>query len=353
MNRIEREATINSLTNLESYYQSRYEYYLAMATEAKENRERVGLLLLDLGRDVLTSFGSEEASHLAKDIQKTGREQNRETPQFSIDERVNFELPQTNSLQDLEESAIAVVDQESLAPSVSQMKEWTLSLAKAMSIIELVSNSDSGKALHQNYLHHVIDREFEQKLSPELIELYLEEAIRRGYLELDEFDNNCYRGKPKKDSNSEVSIDRSNMDSRDGEVWQSAQLPTIEPLDSNVASDRSSKSPTLTIAKHKANNREQSRIKIGKPYDLPESDKLKSTLGETIEGYIALNHPKRFSIDDVINYLYPQNAQLNWDKDLKNKIRNSIFNVLSRKAYLGKRWTRVKVGVYQPLTSKR
>ena len=45
-------AMIDSLTQLESYYQSKYEYYLAMATEAKENKERVGLLLLDLDRDV-------------------------------------------------------------------------------------------------------------------------------------------------------------------------------------------------------------------------------------------------------------------------------------------------------------
>ena len=87
MDRIEKEATIDSLTNLEGYYQSRYEYYLAMATEAKENRERVGLLLLDLGRDVLTSFDS-EASHSSKDIQKMGVKQKRETRPFAPDERL-------------------------------------------------------------------------------------------------------------------------------------------------------------------------------------------------------------------------------------------------------------------------
>ena len=340
MDRIEREATIDSLTNLEGYYQSRYEYYLAMATEAKENRERVGLLLLDLGRDVLTSFDS-EASHSSKDIQKMGVEQKRETRPFAPDERVNFELPQTDSPKELE-SAIAVVDKESLAESVSQMKEWTLSLAKAMSIIESVSNSDSGKALHKNYLHHVINAEFEQKLSSELVELYLEEAVRRGYLELDEFDNNCYRG-IKNDSNSEASVERSNMDSKDGES-HSAKLLLIEPLDSNVTSDRLSEEAT---------NTKQSQIRSGKLYDLPESDKLKPTLFETIEGYIALNRPKRFSIDDVINYLYPQDTQLNWDKALENKVRASISNVLSRKPYLGKQWTRIKPGVYRPLTKGR
>ena len=50
MEQVEREMAVDSLTHLESYYQSRYEYYLAMATEAKEHRERVGLLLQDLLR---------------------------------------------------------------------------------------------------------------------------------------------------------------------------------------------------------------------------------------------------------------------------------------------------------------
>ena len=342
MERIETEAIIDSLTHLEGYYQSRYEYYLAMATEAKENRERVGLLLLDLGRDVLTSF-DREASHPSKDIQKTDVEQNRVRP-FAPDERVNFELPQTDSPKELEESTTTIVDEESLASSVSQMKKWTLDLAKAMSIIKSVSDSDSGKVLHQNYLHHLIEDEFEQKLSSELVELYLEEAVIRGDLELDEFNNNCYRGKPKNDSNSEASVDRSNMDSKDGEVFHSAKLLSIEPLDSNVTSDRLSEEAT---------NREQSQIRSGKLYDLPESDKLKPTLFETIEEYIALNRPKRFSIDDVINYLYPRDTQLNWDKARKNKVRASISNVLSRKPYLGKEWKRIKLGVYQPLTKGR
>ena len=320
MEQMETEAAISSLTHLESYYQSRYEYYLAMATEAKENRERVGLLLLDLSRD-LSPFPRQEALHLDRDIQKTGMEQNQDRSFARKDEKTNLELPQTNHK---EISQIAVVDEETIAPSVSQMKEWTLSLAKAMSIIESVSNSDSGKTLHKNYLRHAIDAEFEQKLSPELVELYLEEAVRQGYLELDESDNNCYRG-TKNNSNSEASV---------------------EPLDSNT-SNRSSKSPSKRTGKAIKKN---SQIKSAKPYNLPESDKLKPTLFETIDEYITLNRPKRFTINDIINYLYPQDIQSNWDKDLNNKIRCSISNVLCRKPYIGKRWRRIKLGVYQPLT---
>ena len=85
-----------------------------------------------------------------------------------------------------------------------------------------------------------------------------------------------------------------------------------------------------------------------KPYDLPPSDKLKPTLFETIEGYIESNPSKRFSIDDVINYLYSQDTQLDWDKAQLNKVRASISNVLGRKAYLGKHWSRIKPGVYRP-----
>ena len=182
-----------------------------------------------------------------------------------------------------------------------------------MSVIESVSNSDSGKALHQNYLHHLINRELDIELSSELVELYLEEAVIRGYLEPDEFNNDCYIAKAKNDSGSEAFLEQNE-----------------------------------NIATEKATTEILSRRKSNKPYDLPPSDKLKPTLFETVEGYIALNPNKRFSIDDVINYLYSQPIQSDWDKALKNKVRTSISNVLSRKAYLGKHWSRIKPGVYRP-----
>ena len=323
MERIETEATINSLTHLESYYQSKYEHYLALATEAKEHRERVGLLLQDLCRDVPFGEDNSNAFRLSDRQQKLGGASHR-----SLDpERVIQELPQAEP----SEPASSVVDEKRSAPSsVEQMKRWTLDLSKAMSVIELVSNSDSdsGKTLHQNYLHHLLNAEFEQELSVELVELYLEEATRRGYLEVDEFDRNCYRGKPKNDSNSEAFLEQN------GQLTGRSEATTPCPHE-NIA--------TLPVTTDRFSGRES-----GKPYDLPFSNRLKPTLFETIEGYIEENRPKRFSIDDVINYLYPQPVQLDWDKALKNKVRASISNVLGRKAYLGKYWSRIKPGVYRP-----
>jgi|GEM_PF-4683503 len=309
MEQIEREAAISSLTHLESYYQSRYEHYLAMATEAKENKERVGLLLLDLDKDV--SYPDNLAKSSFDDI----RHNNESTSHRSLNnQRVNLELPQADPEFTRSSPAPSVVDEEKEAPSsVEQMKRWTLDLFKAMSVIESVSKNDSGKALHQNYLHHLINRELGIELSSELLELYLEEAIRRGYLEPDEFNNDCYIAKVKDDSGSEAFLEQNE----------------------NMATD-------------KATTAKLSGKENGRPYDLPDSDKLKPTLFETIEGYMEKNRPKRFSIDDVINYLYSQPIQSDWDKALKNKVRISISNVLSRKAYLGKHWSRIKPGVFRP-----
>ena len=302
MEQFETPAMIDSLTQLESYYQSKYEYYLAMATEAKENRERVGLLLLDLDRDVLTAEDKSNAPRLSNRQQSNGSALHQ-----SLDfQKANFELPQAKP----SEPASSVVDEEKEASSsVEQMKRWTLDLFLAMSVIESVSNSDSGKALHQNYLHHLLNAEFDLELSVELVELYLEEATRRGYLEPDEFDHNCYIAKSK----SETFL---------------AQNEDEEPAIDSVTTNRLSR-------------------KSNKPYDLPDSDRLLPTLLETIEGYIAKNCPKRFSIEDVVNYLYPQSVQSDWNQVQRNKVRTSISNVLGRKAYLGKHWSRIKHGVYR------
>ena len=272
MERIEREATIDSLTHLESYYQSRYEHYLAMATEAKENRERVGLLLLDLGRDVSypdnlveskrTSHGSQRSYDPVSSLINRQQKLEADSHQSLDNQRVNLELPQAKP--EIESSPPAVIDEEKEASSsVEQMKRWTLDLFKAMSVIESVSNSDSGKALHQNYLHHLINRELNIELNEELVELYLEEAIRRGYLEPDEFNNDCYIAKPNNNSSSETAFVEQNE---------------------NIATDKATDIQQLSIRES------------GKPYDLPPSGKLKPTLFETIEGYIEKIVPNAFPL---------------------------------------------------------
>jgi len=326
MEQIEREAAISSLTHLESYYQSRYEHYLAMATEAKENKERVGLLLLDLDKDV--SYPVNLAKSSFDDIR---RPDGSASHRSLNNQRVNLGLPQADPEFTRSSPAPSVVDEEKEAPSsVEQMKRWTLDLFKAMSVIESVSKNDSGKALHQNYLHHLINRELGIELSSELLELYLEEAIRRGYLEPDEFNNDCYIAKVKA-VRPRVAEGRKGTRTKTNDSGSEAFLEQNE----NMATD-------------KATTAKLSGKENGRPYDLPDSDKLKPTLFETIEGYMEKNRPKRFSIDDVINYLYSQPIQSDWDKALKNKVRISISNVLSRKAYLGKHWSRIKPGVFRP-----
>ena len=322
-----RQGTVDSLTQLESYYQSKYEHYLAMATEAKENRERVGLLLQDICRDALTlennfvDNGSINRQQNNGTLERRGSNDEkarttRGAPAGGAPASSSYHLPSTESPSSKIRDSIATLDEvedSSAAVAPEQMKKFISDLSIAMSVIESVSDSDSGKTLHQNYLHHLLNRELEQELSVELVELYLEEATRRGYLEPDEFNNNCYRGKPRNDSNSEAFEEHN----------EKAALGSVTTV--------------------RLSGRES-----GKPYDLPSSDKLKPTLFETIEGYIEKNPSKRFSIDDVINYLYPQPVQLDWDKALKNKVRASISNVLGRKAYLGKHWSRIKPGVYRP-----
>ena len=222
MERIETRAMIDSLTQLEGYYQSKYEYYLAMATEAKENKERVGLLLLDLDRNVSdyedSSIGSSLSDGRATQALELcsrdapSRSHNRSASHRSLDpERAIQELPQAKPSEPTSFVAAGhqIVDGEGeTLSSVEQMKRWTLDLFKAMSVIESVSNSDSGKALHQNYLHHLINRKLDIELSEELVELYLEEAIRRGYLEPDEFNNDCYIAKSNNDLSSEALLEQ-------------------------------------------------------------------------------------------------------------------------------------------------
>ena len=364
MERIEREATIDSLRGLESYYQSKYEYYLAMANEAKENKERVGLLLLDLGRDVVTLEDNSNASGSSD-----RRHNNGSTSHQSLDnQRVNLKLPQAEPSFESKSPASGIIDEEREAPnSVEQMRRWTLDLQAAMSVIESVSNSDSGKALHQNYLHHLLNRELDIELSLELVELYLEEATRRGYLEPDEFNNNCYIAgakavRPTASDGGKVMLthdDGTDMpfaegrkrtctktdDSvREGKLEQNENIATVK-ASTEILSGRKSKGASPELGSG-------ARVARNKPYELPPSDKLKPTLFETIEGYIEKNRPKRFSIDDVIDYLYPQSVRSDWNKVQRNKVRTSISNVLSRKAYLGKHWSRIKPGVYRPRTSK-
>jgi hypothetical protein len=285
MEQIETEAMINSLSHLQSYYQSRYEHYLVMATEAKEHRERVSLLLQDL---------------LAHETHEENYLMEKPHDNKSIDA-----LPPSTSPTELSSASAPVVDKDSFEVlDSSQMRKFLDSLSQAMSVIESISRLDSSKTLHQSYLHKILNLEMKTELSVDLVELYLESAITKGYLKLDEFDSSCY-----------IAQER-------------------DKFSNSIQGSLSKPKKSLANRKH---------------YNLPSSSKLKPTLLETVHLYIQQCSPTHFSIEDVINYLYSQQQQLNWSQTKKNKVRSSISNVLGRKIYLGKQWKRLKPGVYQPL----
>ena len=304
MEQIETEAMINSLSQLQGYYQSRYEHYLAMATEAKEHRERVSLLLQDL-----LAHSSHEENYL---MEKPDNNQSIEAK--SLDNGRGSPLLSSASPTELDEDSSGALD-------VEQKRKFLDSVSQAMLVIESVSKSDSGKTLHQSYLHKILNLELKTELSVDLVELYLQEAITRGYLKLDEFDSSCYIAQ----GYSNLSNSMTDLPKKQNKSAECTPLATGN---------------ALPVGRGLANR---------KPYDLPPSNKLKPTLLETIRLFIAECSPTRFSIEDVINYLYPQEQQSSWSQSKKNKVRSSISNVLGRKAYLGKQWRRIRPGIYQPL----
>jgi hypothetical protein len=315
MEQIEREMALKSLTNLESYYQSRYEYYLAMATSAKDNRERVQLLLQDLLRNDATS------EHYLLESSSINQQHSSQLiePRNPNNRKTSLELPSTASSLEDSFTQKAVDEDNSVPMGATQMRRFLQNLSKAISVIELVSNSDSGKTLHQNYLHKILNHELEQELSVDLVELYLDEAIAKGLIERDQFDNHCYLAKSR-DHQKELASGKQNSDV--------AQQIVPNPSKNQVKDDSKSRNP--------------------KPYNLPHSTKLKPTLLETVTQYIVDCNPQRFSMGDIVNYLYTQKQQLNWSKAKKNQVCSCISNVLGRQAYLNKYWSRIRPGVYQP-----
>ena len=251
-------AAISSLVKLRSYYQSQYEHYLAKATASKENRERVELLLQDLSDSEVV-----EEAFWEEDYE-----------------------PETENFQQVQEKAEMVLDSP-LSPPVKEAQEDRLdvdstddttraieaveTLNLALEIIGSVSESESGKTLHLNYFQKLLEQEMSRSIDNEIVRLYLDEGIKRGYLERDRFDPNCYRSK-----------------SKEGE--DSSQLFEPEVVEeTEVAEEAPKKKSDLTNSY---------------AYKLPPSPKLKATLLETVQEYLLSQTPKRFSIRNVINYLY-------------------------------------------------
>ena len=382
MNSFARKTAISSLQQLESYYQSRYESYLAMAMSAKEHRERVELLLQDLLED--ESYQGEyrlESTSVERKPDELGvsPENGLLKTELSLPSAKIASVSSTESINDERKRSRlgslfhARVDdlefkERGASTQVEQMSRLIEDLSSAMSVLKSVFNSDSGKTLHKNYLQKILNQELKQELSTELVELYLEEAVTRGYVERDEYDRNCYiaqaesskintlaqtdnsKGRGLGEPPVGADIRRQTHGSRSSRGSEPSSEPATSPK--GAAENRQPRvlqngdvSPER-VEDEKSQRSNQSR----KLYNLPPSPKLKPTLLETVNEYIAKFTPKRFSIVDVVNYLYPDSQQLNWSKTRKNKVRQAIANVLGRSDYLGKHWKRIKPGVYRPKT---
>lgn len=331
MNEIERETVIDSLTHLENYYQSRYEHYLAMATEAKEHRERIKLLLQDLLRSQthLENYIVESRSFKGQEndilIERRSRDNRQINPEL---------LPSESKLEVASIADDVDIEDSSTSNQIEQMRRFLATLSTAMSVIELVVNSDSGKTLHRNYLQTLLEQELEQQLSFELIELYLDEAIKRSYLKRDEYDRNCYLAMNTQTDGSLLSKDKSAIRSAVDRNKDRLKSPDLSPT------------PNAPQAKKtRATGSNQAK----KLNHLPHSSRLKRTLVKTVQEYIVNSSPKKFSAQDIIDYLYTEKQQLNWSKTKKTKVYQAIANVLSRSNYVGTEWKRVQPGVYQPL----
>ena len=301
MERIDRETAINSLKDLESYYQSKYEYYLALATEASSNRERVRLLLLDLAKNVSYPEYQGLIENKQVDLNLPRVEQSK-LFELTKDEKEDSSVNRSSDFQPF------------------KLKEVLGGLSQAINAIEFAGKLDQGKSLHKSYLHSLLNRELSQELSAEIVELYLDEAVNRGLIKRDEFDNQCYVAVLNNDILNKNSA-QSNENSEEAQKQQKAQ-----PRPGGTKQIKT---------KHR---------------NLPPSSKLKLTLLQTVEQYIAESSPTSFSAEDVINYLYSTEQQTKWSQGRTRKIKASIFNVLCRKAYVDIYWKRVESGVYQPLS---
>ena len=300
------QTAIESLKDLESYYQSRYEYYLAKATEASEYKEHVKLLIVDLKYTLYLEH-------------QTVVENQQVAPQLFQDKGKQLSGSREDEIEKLVDEENKDRNEPSSLPKIKELIEG---LSQAMEAIKLTCELDSGKSLHKSYLHKKLNHQLSQELSVEMVDLYLDEAVNRGLIERDRFDKQCYIAVMNNQNNQISTNDLAQRNGHSGE--QQKQQKT-------------------------QGRKRRSQKKRTKYRNLPFSARLKLTLQETVRHYIADLSPERFSAEDVINYLYSTEQQEKWTHNNVRKIKVSIFNVLSRKEYLDKYWKRVEPGTYIPL----
>lgn len=157
----QKQIAISSLVEMKHYYQSRYEYYLAMATASKENRERVELLIQDLSasdetRRSFWSDGYEFQKSLGQKQTSFYPVEDNSSEYFLEEHSQQISQSPSNLGEELEPESGAM---DSHASTDANLTAKTISLFnQAVEIIASIAENEAGKTLHLNYFQKLLEK---------------------------------------------------------------------------------------------------------------------------------------------------------------------------------------------------
>ena len=315
MNSEELVAAVESLAKLEHHYKSQYEDYLAKAMSAKANLDRLDVLLKDLSSQ-FALYPEEQESFL--EFEPEEKSINGNSPQLELDWMGTLVEDDSKPNTEPEPNDDKTKNQE-----ISH-REFVRLSSQVMPILKSIFAQDLGKKLHLSYLSKAVNQKSLLGLTPETIELFLDEARALGYCERDIYDKNCYYSVPDEKALVE------------------------EAFKDNPYKRTFEKKTTTNDAQEKQQLKHLESVTLTEPtHNLPPSPKVKMTIPDTILGYIDSCHPKTFKAEDVVNYLYSAQEQKQWSKSQRSQITHSITAGLSY--YNQRNWKRVRAGVYRPI----
>lgn len=317
MNSEELVNAFESLQKLEHHYKNQYEDYITKALAAKENLERLEVLLKDLCSQ-LPPYPQQQESFLEFEPESI----NGSSPQLELDWMGALVEDETKPNPEPEQSNNKAENQE-----ISH-REFVKLSSQVMPILESIFAQDPGKKLHLSYVHKAVNQQSQLGLSQDTVGLFLDQAIALGYCERDMYDQQCYYSI----SDPKTLLKKALRDN--------APLRTFE------------KKTTSKDTQEKQQQSQKESVTLTKTHqNLVPSPRVKMSIPDTIMGYITECQPKTFTPSDVLNYLYSDEEQKRWSKAQKHKVIKSIRGGLSNGN--NKNWRRLKRGVYQPLLPKK
>ncbi len=311
MNSEELTGAFESLQKLEHHYKNQYEDYLAKAMAAKANLDRLELLLKDLSSQ-FALYPEEQESFL--EFKPEEKSTNGNSPQLELDWM----------RASLEEDTKPTAEPERTENQEISHREFVKLSSQVMPILQSIFAQDLGKKLHLSYLSKAVNQKSLLGLTPETIELFLDEAIALGYCDRDIYDKSCYYSVP----DNKALVEEAFKDNPYKRTFE----------EKTTTNDVEEKQPT----------KQDESVTLTKPlHNLPPSPRVKMTLLSTIQGYIAECKPVKIKAQNVVDYLYSDSDQSSWSNTQNQKILHSIAATLS--SYNNKEWRRLRTGVYKPL----